>query len=187
MSRRLALAGLLICLAGSVAAIMPARAARAGSIEEKRFELHVDAYFGHKSCTDVWSAPDVTCHGVGSTNPGALDFRASTDVKIFWCLRCRAADVVPDHPRFMELCANATCSSYLTGKVVMPNGPFLVLGGKLDGKNVLPDDRNQARFGQPGGPLALYTGFHSKFKVGFADFYSYGYVFKLNGYLKLES
>jgi hypothetical protein len=135
----------------------------------------------------VWSAPDVICQGLGSTNPDALDFRASTELKISWCLRCRYSDVAPDHPRFMEFCANATCSSYLDGKVVMPNGPFLVVGGKLAGKNVLPDDRNQARIGQPGGPLKLYVGYHSKFKVAFNDFYNYGYVFKLSGYLKLES
>ena len=186
MLKRLALVGLLICLAGSVAAIVPAHTARAASIEQKRFELHVDAYFNYKSCTDVWSAPDVTCDGLGSTNPDALAFRSSTHVKIWWCRLCRSADVLPDHPPFMEFCANASCSNYVAGKVAMPNGPFFVLSGKLDGKNVLPDDGHQARIGQPGGPLALHVGYHSKFKQGYADFYSYGYVFKLNGWLKLE-
>ncbi len=186
MLRRLALAGLLICLVGSAAAITLAHTARAGSTEEKRFLLHVDAYFNHKNCENEWSALTVTCKGVGSTNPDALTFRSSTDVKIWWCYRCKTLDALLVHPRYMEFCANDSCSNYIAGAVVMPNGPFLVLSGNLDGKKVLPDDGNQARIGQPGGPLGLYVGFHSRFKVGYSNDYSYGYVFKLNGYLKLE-
>jgi hypothetical protein len=71
-------------------------------------------------------------------------------------------------------------SSWLGGAVKMPNGPFTVLTGDVNGLPVRPDNPHAA-VEQAGGPLFLWVGYWGR--VGKDGYAYHGYVFGLRGYL----
>jgi hypothetical protein len=44
----------------------------------------------------------------------------------------------------------------------MPNGPFAIVAGKIDGHHVTPTSFDHTRIGKPGGPLGLFVSYKGR-------------------------
>jgi hypothetical protein len=85
--------------------------------------------------------------------------------------------------RWMKICGRYGhgCNDWLLGAVQMPNGPFHVVAGMLNGHEVRPDDGNQGRVAHDGGPLHLNVMYRGGVSNGGGVPASHGYVFVLSG------
>lgn len=139
-------------------AVGVARAATAGSSELKFFDIVARAHAGASPtlCASEWKSPSGECDAIDyyySLSP--LSFKGAS-LRLSWCEHCYT-HVLPEHPRTVRLC-NTACSSELLGKIIRVNGSeevFSVVGGKIDGKAVLPDDHNAGLAGDENGPLRV--------------------------------
>jgi hypothetical protein len=154
------------------------------------FHAHIDAYPPHGTChISEWSSSIASCNG-RSTNSHGATFNGS--VRIGWCTGSICASIYPGvampagYTRLMKVCVPSgnDCGDYLIGAVVMPNGPFAVVAGVFNGQKVTPDDTNQGRVEQNGGPLFLYVGHHSSTTVKAGQPAYQNYVFGLRGWVR---
>ena len=124
------------------------------------------------------------------------------EVRVDWCpvSTCDPTTIGAHHhvnaphgyTRWMILCkrpvvtAHGPCDNYLLGAVNMPNGPFAVVDGRIDGHAVTPTSSDESKVEHQGGPLFLYVGFHGQHHVsqGVPHPLVYnGYVFGFRGWL----
>ena len=179
MTLRRALIPLLL-LVLCVAAVT--QAASGSSTEEKYFKLHIPAYqvFGQGgSCNHKWSNSSGVCTTKVTNGPNALSFQGHlATVHFTWCHECWSKEI-PAHPRSVKI-ANSDSSTYLIGKVA--GNALLIVGGRVDGKTVLPDDHEVARTGHPGGPLKLLVDEKGDYLLNGKQ----NTNFVVEGYLKLE-
>jgi hypothetical protein len=186
-----------------LAALTPAAwsATRGATAADHKFHAHVDAYHQHPyNCgISTWSdrsAPFGGCYGrSGNGNNGtALGF--SGTLYIVWCRHdVHLCKNHVDHPhavlphgydRWMRICrglGNEDCHNYLLAAVKMPNGPFAVMFGRVDGHQVRATSTNENQVEHNGGPLFLYVGYHGSISNGGGVPASHGYVFGFRGWL----
>lgn len=169
---------LLLLLA--LCAIGIARAATAGSTEEKHLSLSAASNppwnIMAEPCAVRWrqpTEPGVCRANEPASSTTALSFRGQ-QLEIWWCSRC-FTQAMPEHLRGVKLCS-ASCSSELYGKLIGLSGLdgiFAVAGGRVDGKTVLPDNHIASHVGVPGGPMRLTVGSSGRATI------------VLSGYIKL--
>jgi hypothetical protein len=173
-------------------------AGAAGATTTLKFHAHIDAYglpgFG---CIAKFDAPNAGCVGEGyNGNAGTSMFVGK--VQVGWCdlgPPCSAGKfalgrswfapetALPRPPmpsgysRMMDVQSANGRSNWLYGAVRLPNGPFVVLAGMVDGHSVVAQDPNKA-VESDGGPLFLYVGWHGQVDK------NYEYVLGFRGYLR---
>ena len=154
----------------AVLTIAAATGVLAGPID-RPFLIHTDIVTVASSPCASWTEPNpgLTCDWRGmSAHSGHSYSFSGAGVSVVWCTPTPQRDcdfakrrVMPDkYVRWMMFCRPSgmdACgkTDWLLGAVQMPNGPFHVVDGMIDGVAVRPDDGNQLRIGQPGGPLNL--------------------------------
>ena len=155
-----------IALVATALALQPAVASAAPF----KFHVHMDAYGkgNNYNCgMSEWSSTLAFCGGTGQDgNAGSAGPFRGYDY-VGWCngtSDCAsiigAKVALPDgYSRWMELCSGADCRDKLIGAVRMPNGPFLVVGGKVDGREVARQHESKG-VESDGGPLFLHVGYH---------------------------
>jgi hypothetical protein len=178
-----AVAGLTLAVAGGALA-QPAA-------HDRKFHAHVDAYGGGKACSAAWAHVFSTCTAhAGNGNNGVADgFHGA--VRITWCEgafyahTCTyvhpGASLPHGYGRWMLLCragGGGLCHNFLLGAVKMPNGPFAIVAGRIEGHPVRPTNTDTGRVEHNGGPLFLYVGFN-----GHEPHSRYGYVFGFRGWI----
>jgi hypothetical protein len=195
-----------------VAALAPAAssAGQQATTAQHKFHAHVDAYTVLHSCVGVWNDARGACSGVSNNgnNGSANGFHG--DIRIRWCANGDSycsdqfamlpaghnVHMPHDYDRWMFICRRADgndCHNYLVGAVKMPNGPFAVVAGRIDGHTVMPTSTDQSKVEHQGGPLFLYVGYHGKVHLytgavlnpwtHINQSYFYGYVFGFRGWL----
>ena len=181
-TRRLGSMKVILVCALMLAAATGALAAQA---IDRPFLLHVNANTKGTNCgRSEWSTNDATCIGYSAPSGHSYGF-SGADMWVLWgnppqvTHSVGARQMPPKYKRWMKFCKDRDCNNWLLGAVQMPNGPFHVVDGRLDGRVVQPDDGDQARIGQPGGPLALIV---EDAKSGNSA--GYGYTFGLVGRIK---
>lgn len=180
-----------IALVAMALAMQPMGASAAAPF---KFHVHMDSYGkgnGYNCGNSEWSSTLASCGGFGHNgNAGSAGPFNGYDY-VGWCNGspdCAgiigAKTALPEgYSRWMELCSGADCRDKLIGAVRMPNGPFLVVGGRVDGKDVARQDENKG-VETDGGPLFLYVGFNGYINNGGGVPASHGYVFGLRGYIQ---
>ena len=169
---------LSLVVALSLAAVTGALAAQS---QELDFLLHVDANGPRSNCgSAVWSSPNAYCYGF-SSGSGKSFGMAAKSVDVQWCSPEKDCFIGANYSmkdgysRWMKVCqlsANA-CKNWILGAVKMPNGPFSVVAGQLDGKAILPDG-GRGNISRLGGPLNLIV--HSTGSVANGNGYTFGFV-----------
>jgi hypothetical protein len=172
--------------------------ASTATASSRYFHTHIDAYSQTNNCGySEWSSSLAYCQGYAqpTQNTGTMAYF----IGISWCDGSSLASAclgqshanltLPfGYSRWMKFCrlvGNSECHEYLLGAVKMPNGPFAVMAGKVDGKSVKPSNPNGA-VEQLGGPLFLWVGFHSYLSQGGGVPAKTGYVFGLRGHLEFH-
>lgn len=161
-----------------------------------QFLVHVNAdKDGTYNCGGAdWYSPFAFCWGTAAPSGLSYGFLAEKTVTVQWCTAgsrsCSLGEnrYVPtqSYVRWMKFCAHTgafECRDWLLGAVVMPNGPFSVVAGRIDGHTVTPDSANQARFDTHGGPLHLVVNHTRYISNGGGVPSSNGYSFGLIGWL----
>ncbi len=167
----------------------------AASAAPFRFHVHMDAYGtqgpGYNCSISEWSSTMASCGGFGHNgNAGSAGAFDNFDT-VRWCngsASCGSfvgtkAALPAGYSRWMELCATSDCRSNLIGAVRMPDGPFLVVEGTVDGRAVVRQSESKG-VESDGGPLFLYVGYHGSISNGGGVPASQGYVFGFRGYLQ---
>jgi hypothetical protein len=176
-------------------------AARSTTAVDHKFHAHIDAYkhnpynCGQSTWGDT-GAPFGSCGGSSQNgNNGTADGFHHT-VSITWCREnvsiCKDTvhhphAVLPHgYTRWMRLCRGVylgECHNYILGAVHMPNGPFAVLYGEINGHPVRATSHNHSQVEHNGGPLFLYVGYWGSINNGGGVAASHGYVFGFRGWL----
>jgi hypothetical protein len=184
---RRALAGVAI-----VMGLILSTAGVAAATTTLKFHAHMDAY-GQTTlgCGGEWKSSFAQCIGnVVNGNSGTSQFNGHATVS--WCDGTSNCTFVSDslfgqsgiarpalpsgYSRGMVL-MNSNSGNWIYGAVKMPNGPFVVLAGVINGNRVVAQDLKKG-VESDGGPLFLYVGHH-----GVAGD-KQEYVFGFRGYLK---
>lgn len=154
---------------------------------------HIDAYSATLNCGRIgssneneWSYHRGDCHGWAGYGGNALPF--DQKVHIEWSSDASSTHLLgvslpmpAGYSRWFKA-SRATGSSvdWIGGAVKMPNGPFSVLTGRINGVAVRADNPHGG-VEQVGGPLFLWVGYWGRVSVG--DYAHHGYVFGLRGYI----
>jgi hypothetical protein len=166
-----------------------------------KFHAHVDAYADPYSCfLSEWNSPHAMCIGWSNNGNNGTANGFHGQVRVDWCpvagcndqyIKARAQHFHAPHgyTRWMWLCRSPSayghCDNWLLGAVKMPNGPFAVVEGHIDGHAVTPTSNDESKVEHQGGPLFLYVGFHGQSSVrhGAGHITANGYVFGFRGWL----
>lgn len=170
-------------------------AAAPAAAHDHYLHMHVSAYdqgAGY-GCTDSWSTPGVTCHGLDEHAYGLGG--TGYNVKIQWCATtyclgsAHAGQHLPaGYSRWIHICDGRGekgfgCGNDIVGAVRMPNGPIVVMGGVWNGHGLKHSDPSKPVESR-GGPLFLHVGFHGyQLSIGGAPRHL-GYVFGFRGFLQ---
>jgi len=167
---------------------------------EHQFLIHVNANHPKPRNCGVaveWSTPQTYCED-GSTAPHGHSYEFyPRSVSVSWCTAgtssCSLGEgyQLPSHnyTRWMKFCVDLghhgcpSHTNWLLGAVVMPNGPFAVVAGNLEGYAVHPTSHNQTRVSNRGGPLHLVVTYTGLVGNGGGVASSNGYTFGLIGWL----
>jgi hypothetical protein len=176
-------------------------AVRSAAATDHKFHAHVDAYHQHpyncgiSTWTDTHSAFG-SCYGTSHNGNNGTANGFHNTVYIVWCRH--DVSLCKDHvghphlvlphgySRWMRLCrglGNDGCHNFLLAAVKMPNGPFAILAGRVDGNSVRPTSTDESRVEHNGGPLFLYVGYHGSISNGGGVPASHGYVFGFRGWI----
>jgi hypothetical protein len=182
------LVGLTALVATTTLVTAPASAA------PHHFHSHIDAYSPDANCgpvasgnTNEWSYHRGNCQGWAGIGGNAVPFDQT--VRIEWSTDANSTQLLgvsltmpPGYSRWFKASrvAGTSRTSWIGGAVRMPNGPFTVLTGHVNGQPVHPDNPN-GTVEQVGGPLFLWVGYWGR--VGKDGVAYQGYVFGLRGYL----
>jgi hypothetical protein len=180
--------GLLALLASTTVLSAPASAA------PHFFHSHIDAYSATLNCgpvgsgnEDEWSYHRGNCEGWAGVGGAAVPF--DQKVRIEWSSDASSTPLLgvsltmpSGYSRWFKATrvSGTSRTSWIGGAVKMPNGPFTVLTGDVNGVPVRADNPNGA-VEQAGGPLFLWVGYWGR--VGVDGRAYHGYVFGLRGYL----
>lgn len=181
-----------------VVMVLAVQVATASAEPPLKFHLHLNSYAkgnGYNCGISEWSSTVATCGGSGQNGNAGTAGSFRTFDYVSWCNGdpfCASLiggkEALPHgYTRWMKICglSGNDCGSWLIGAVKMPNGPFLVLQGKVDGKAVARQSDGK-REETDGGPLFLYVGFHGSINNGGGVPASNGYVFGFRGYLNFK-
>jgi hypothetical protein len=184
------IAALSLTVAGTASAAQSHSAKTAADF--RQFLVHVNANHPKPwNCKDsTWHSRSALCSGWSAPSGDSYAF-SKEFVYVSWCVRGDVGQFCgPDrlemphgYVRWMRISTPGE-SNYLIGAVQMPNGPFHVVGGRINGHAVQPDSGDQGKVGHKGGPLALivhYTGSISSHDGVPA---TNGYTFGLVGWVK---
>jgi hypothetical protein len=140
---------------------------------------------------DWWSTA-AYCYGSSAPSGHSYGFNLTT-VDVSWCVPSGWCPMAAGHTlphgwtRWMKVCApvgNGECiDNWLLGAVVMPNGPFAIVAGKINGHHVTPTSFDQSRIGKQGGPLALIVTYTGSVSNGGGVAASNGYTFGFVGHV----
>jgi hypothetical protein len=180
-----------------VTAALAAGPGTAGAASQHWFHAHVDAYSQTNNCgVAEWHSQIGVCKGSSQNGNAGSTEGFNGAVFVNWCPHdstfCRhgigqSHAVMPaGYDRWMVLCqwhGNGECFNWLLGAVKMPNGPFAVVAGHVNGHAVRPTSTDAGRVEHQGGPLFLYVGFHSHINNGGGKPGSFGYVFGFRGWI----
>jgi hypothetical protein len=158
------------------------------------FHSHIDAYSPDSNCGRVgssneneWSYHRGHCQGYAGVGGNAAPFDRT--VRIEWSSDASSTPLLgvsltmpSGYSRWFKATqvTGTSSSTWIGGAVKMPNGPFTVLTGSVNGQPVRADNPHGA-VEQVGGPLFLWVGYHGR--VGKDGYAYHGYVFGLRGYL----
>ena len=163
--------------------------------EFHEFLLHVnsDRQIPYNCQTFTWYSPWAECSGK-TAGSGYSHSMSETLVRVRWCLpHDQLCDFAARHTmphgyvRWMLIYnweGSNTKTNYLIGAVQMPNGPFHVVEGRINGQTIHPDSGNQNRIGTEGGPLALLVAERPRVTEPGNGPTSNAYTFGLVGWLK---
>jgi hypothetical protein len=180
-----------------VLAALPAAAAegRTQNATYYKFLVHVDANkeYGANCRYYEWSHPYGFCRG-SSTPSGDSHSMRLKSMTVTWCAPddtlCSIYgkhEMPKGYVRWMKFCASPhenTCQSWLLGAVHMPNGPFHVIDGVIDGHTVHADSGDARYYDTNGGPLHLVVNYTGSIHNGGGKAESRGYTFGLIGKVK---
>ena len=209
MSLRRTAAKIVLALA-VLAVLAPSAfsASQQAATQHHKFHAHVDAYSYPRGCRQFeWNSPSAVCLGTSNNGNNGTANGLHGTVRVDWCPvgSCNPVDYGAHHraggytaphgyTRWMILCSRPAptswdpCRNWILGAVKMPNGPFAVVGGGIDGHAVTPTSSDESKVEHQGGPLFLYVGFHGEQRVSEgsapgAPFMNNGYVFGFRGWL----
>jgi len=189
---------LLILLLPALLLVASATAAQLRTTAtEHPFRIDVNAKLYAPNCgPDEWSTPRAYCESSTAPSGHLYEFPPG-NVAVSWCTAgtssCSLGEgyQLPSHnyTRWMKFCVDLghhgcpSHTNWLLGAVVMPNGPFAVVAGNLEGYAVHPTSHNQTRVSNRGGPLHLVVTYTGLVGNGGGVASSNGYTFGLIGWL----
>jgi len=160
------------------------------SAEEVKFHAHMNGYSQANNCTAwTWNSPSAMCTAIGEYVNGAsgksFPFEgASYPITIQWntppgggVANCEGT-LPAGYNRWMKFSVKGGWLCGAVSSTAQNNDAFIVRGGEIKDRKVVPSSTDRSQLEKPGGPLFLFVSYHGRTSNG-----KHGYVFGLRGYL----